>query len=729
MKKKIKEEKKKRTRVSTDSFYRFIIFTAFFLIIVVIITYVQKGEEWKLNVKVGEPAPKDVYSPFSFTFVDEEKTKEAKQREASRVYNVYRLNDSVNKKVLKEFNEFFSEINKARIKEGNANVSESINEVLSDASIKEILELKDITEFKDLAETTLSSILDTGIIDFDEKVELLDENKRAVILKRGNDENIISVYDLVSISEMQDRINKISIEKFPKKRRLRSAFVEILNHFIDANMIFAADETKLRKDTVFAETPNVEVNVKKNEIILRRGGIITEDQLMRLKEIENKIAKKKVAMGFIGVGVVALLFVIALVLYLSNFETKLYSSLKNILVINTAIIFNLLLNKVLLVFMEADIYLLPTSFAALLLAILIKPRAGIFVSIGMAVLSGVMVQNNPLVIITTLLASIIGIYSIIDIRRRSQFFIVGAVVGLINFSLIFSFSIMQEMTLLDAFYISRIGILNGFFITILLFLGLFIFENLFDITTPISLLELSDLNHPVLKRLIIEAPGTYHHSLVVSNLAESACEAIGANSLLARVGSYFHDIGKIEKAEYFTENQTSKDKSFHDNLSPRMSYFIITNHVKDGVELAKKHKLKRVITDFIVQHHGTSIVYYFYKKALDILKEDEGINVSDFRYPGPKPQSKEIAITLLADSVEAASRTLSEPTPASLRGLVDKVVNDKFLDNQLDECELTLFDLHKIKESFVRNLMAIFHTRVEYPEMINESIQGKKLNN
>jgi cyclic-di-AMP phosphodiesterase PgpH len=259
------------------------------------------------------------------------------------------------------------------------------------------------------------------------------------------------------------------------------------------------------------------------------------------------------------------------------------------------------------------------------------------------------------------------------------------------------------------------GLASGILSSAIVMIILPVFEFLFEITTDITLLELSDLNRPLLRRMVLEAPGTYHHSLMVGNLAEAASDAIGANSLLARVGAYYHDIGKIEKSEYFSENET-ECKSHHEGLTPSMSALIITSHVKDGVEIAKKYKLNRTITDFIAQHHGTGLIYYFYQRALEKVDDDDALKEEGFRYPGPKPQTKEAAIVLLADSVEAASRALDDPTPARIESLVQKIINNKFIDSQLDECELTLKDMHKISKSFVRILTGTFHTRVEYPE-------------
>jgi putative nucleotidyltransferase with HDIG domain len=247
-------------------------------------------------------------------------------------------------------------------------------------------------------------------------------------------------------------------------------------------------------------------------------------------------------------------------------------------------------------------------------------------------------------------------------------------------------------------------------------------EIAFDYTTDISLPELSNLDRSILRRLMIEAPGTYHHSVIVGSLVEAAAAEIGANPLLAKVCGYYHDIGKIKKPLYFIENQTD-GKNKHDKLAPSMSKRILIAHVKDGVEMAGKYKLGRVITDTIRQSHGTSLISYFYEKAKQ-LKGEDAVEIDDFRYPGPKPQTREAGLVMLADVVEAASRTLENPTPSRIQGLVQNLINKVFSDGQLDECELTLKDLHKIAKSFNKILYGIHHHRIEYPEKIG-SINGK----
>lgn len=298
-------------------------------------------------------------------------------------------------------------------------------------------------------------------------------------------------------------------------------------------------------------------------------------------------------------------------------------------------------------------------------------------------------------------------------RKRSVIIRTGFIIGFIQMATLF-FIEGLKIQQADRYLIL---LANGIASSIIVVGILPVFEYLFETVTNISLLELADFNHPLLRRMTLEAPGTYHHSLVVGNLSDAACQAVGANALLARIGAYYHDIGKLSKPQYFSENQGPDLKvSKHDVLSPTMSKLVIMNHVKEGVELAKKYKLNPQLTDFIEQHHGNSLVFYFYRRALEKLDEFGQISQEGFRYPGPKPKTKETAIVLLADSVEAASRTLKEPGAANIEELVHKVINNKFIDGQLDECDLTLKDLEKISAVFVRILSGIYHSRITYPE-------------
>jgi len=403
-------------------------------------------------------------------------------------------------------------------------------------------------------------------------------------------------------------------------------------------------------------------------------------------------------------------------IYLYLFERKTLLSFRKILLIHSVFIVTLLLCKVIGQWSGSSPYLMPVAAAPLLLTILLNQRLGLWSVIVMAVLSAPLANFQTDVMTAALITSLAGILATVKLRKRLQFLKIGATVGFTYSLVLLIFQMLQGTSVNDVWMICLLGLANGFVITMpIVFIFLPLLESVFGFTSDITLLEISDLNHPLLKRMVVEAPGTYHHSLSVSTLAESACEAIGANSLLARVGCYFHDIGKIAESEYFTENQGQHTGNRHAKLTPQRSCEIILNHVKRGKELGRRYKLRDPILRFISEHQGTGVIYYFYRKAVDAAKPGEEVKADDYRYPGPKPQSKETAVALLADSTEAASRALKEPAPENIRQLVRKIINDKFIDGQLDECDLTLRDLYRIQESFIHNLMAIYHTRVPYP--------------
>jgi hypothetical protein len=322
------------------------------------------------------------------------------------------------------------------------------------------------------------------------------------------------------------------------------------------------------------------------------------------------------------------------------------------------------------------------------------------------------------VALSLLIASIVAALLSYRIRRRFQVIRAGFLAGIVQFVVAYflegrnSFLIFSTLDL----GLLKICLINGILSPVIVLGILPIFEYIFKVLTNISLLELSDFNHPLMRRLILEAPGTYQHSLVMANLSEAAAEAIGANSLLVRVGAYYHDIGKLVKPQYFIENLVNY-KDMHKKLKPSMSKLIIFNHVKEGVELAKRHHINPQIINFIRQHHGKTLVYYFYSRAKEI--EPDQKHEEEYKYPGPKPQSKEIAIVALADSVEAISRTVSEPNPARIEEMVREVVKKRFLEGELDESSLTLKDLEKITQSFIRILNATYHTRIKYPKENN----------
>jgi putative nucleotidyltransferase with HDIG domain len=326
-------------------------------------------------------------------------------------------------------------------------------------------------------------------------------------------------------------------------------------------------------------------------------------------------------------------------------------------------------------------------------------------------------------IVASMVGGIAGVYTAVRIRRRSQFYRALLFIFLGYVASISAISLIRGVPLLDMAADAGWAAVNATLATMVTLIILPGFEMFSGITTDITLLELSDLNRPLLKRLMLEAPGTYHHSMIVGQLAEAAAEATGANALLARVGSYYHDIGKLVKPQYFGENEPDR-KSKHERLTPTMSCLILGSHVKDGLDLAKEEKLPKAILDFIREHHGNSLMAFFYHKALET---DPSIQEQDYRYPGPSPRSKETAIVMLADASEAASRSLAEPTPSRLKGLVKRIIDARANEGQLDGCSLTLREVALIKESFVKALAAVFHARVAYPTLPTKKANGESL--
>ncbi len=364
-------------------------------------------------------------------------------------------------------------------------------------------------------------------------------------------------------------------------------------------------------------------------------------------------------------------------------------------------------------FTDISQYGIPIATGAMFAALLFDFHTAIIFSFTISLLTGFWLQD-PHYPVYTFVGSLTAAFSVIRCKKRSALLRGGFYIIIANILLVLILLLAQGELFIDrAGYAVIFAIFSGMSVSAIVSLLLPLLEYLFKITTDISLLELLDLNQPLMKTLMITAPGTYHHSVIVGNLVEAAAEEVGVNPLLARVSSYYHDIGKIKMPEYFVENQ-SMAPSKHDKLTPHMSSMIITNHVKEGVDLAKQHKLPQTIIDIIRQHHGNALITYFYQKAKD-LGHENSIPIDEYKYPGPKPQTRVAALVMMADAVEASSRVLNDPTPARISALVDKIINHIFLDGQLDECELTLKDISEIKKRFTYILTGIFHKRIDYP--------------
>ena len=357
--------------------------------------------------------------------------------------------------------------------------------------------------------------------------------------------------------------------------------------------------------------------------------------------------------------------------------------------------------------------LVPIGIISLSYAILVNPRFSIFMTMVMAFALSFFREAGLTPLALGLFGGLIGIKYVRNIRHRGAFIRAGTFMSLANSVSLAAIGLFLNSSFRELFLNVFYGFLNGVGSSILVMGVLPYVENFFDIFSPLRLLELADPSHPLLRRLQVEAPGTYHHSLLVANLAEAAAEVVGADPLLARVGSYYHDIGKIRRPHLFVENQIDQD-NYHERITPNLSLLVIISHVKDGIELAKEYRLPQPIIDIIAQHHGTTIVSYFYHRAKEERGED--VDPDDFRYPGPKPQSKEAAIVMLADSVEASARLMKEPNSSKIESLVREIVRAKVEDSQLSESPLSFEDLEKIVRAFTKVLRGMYHSRIEYPE-------------
>jgi len=352
------------------------------------------------------------------------------------------------------------------------------------------------------------------------------------------------------------------------------------------------------------------------------------------------------------------------------------------------------------------------------LTVLLGPQLAITVTVLFSMVVGFMAGSSLELAVYALVGGLIASLSLRRVEKLNAFFWAGVYVALANLAVIFAFRLpKQDYDTVQLLTLAGLSLVNGGLSASLTVAGFYLLGTMFDITTSLQLMELARPTHPLLRQLLLKAPGTYHHSILVSNLAEEAAGRVGADALLARVGAYYHDVGKIVRPYFFVDNQVA-GVNVHDRLDPQTSAQIIISHVNDGLDLAKKYRLPSKVCDFIPQHHGTSLATYFYRQALE--SEGGKVNEEDFRYPGPKPQTKETAIVMLADSCEAAMRAERPDSLDGIEELMRKVIDSKMWNGQLDECDLTLRDLDEIRAAFVKILQGVFHPRIKYPEEIEK---------
>lgn len=504
------------------------------------------------------------------------------------------------------------------------------------------------------------------------------------------------------------------IERLPFSVEVKRGLEELLTPLVQPNMIFNQTATKANQE--LAKQAVEPVRILKKSLIVQEGEKITEKHIAQLKDL-GLLGSRLSFGGYAGLFFMLAIIFIIVSFYLYHFNRNIYDNFNALSLLGLIVALTLVLGLAVRFFSG---YLMPVAMCTILITVLFEPRLAVLLTIVMAMLFGFVVDGEFSYVIVSLCSGLVAICSVSRLQRRSDLTKAGIYVGGVNIFCIVALLLLNrgfqlEYDFLREFSINILaGLGNGLFSAIMAIGLLPYLESAFGLTTAVTLLELMDPGHSLLRRLLMEAPGTYHHSIVVGNLAEAAAEEIGANPLLSRVGAFYHDIGKIKRPYLFVENQFTGDNP-HNKISPYLSALIIRSHIKDGVELAREARLPRPVIDIIQQHHGTSLIAYFYHQAAE---NGKGILVpeEEFRYEGPLPQTKEAAIILLADAVEAAVRSLSRPQAGRTEGMVRKIIKEKLNDGQLDEAPLTLQDLDKIGDTFVHILAGVFHQRIEYPE-------------
>ena len=676
----------------------------------------------RVSVELGMPSPQSIFAHKEV--IDTFSTNILREEAAAAVPEVFDQIPDVLEEGKATVDRFFREVEKIKLLEtgeagsgyeatgsgeagedseaGGTGGESELTETAPDktALLKEALEAMEVT----LPEGTIEALLD-------QRQETLDELQSRV-------ETILedSISAGIKPEGLQAARRQVfqEINLMPFSPEIKRGMEKLLTPLIQPNMLYNAEATEANREA--ARQAVEPVRILKKSLIVQEGEKITEKHIAQLEAL-GLLGPRIHVGGYIGLFFVLLIVFIIVILYLYLFNRPIYDSFTHLSLLGLIILLTMVFGLAARFFSG---FLMPVAISGILLTVLFDPRLAILINIVLALLLGFMVDGEFNFVIVSLLSGLVAIYSVSRLQRRSDLTRAGLYVGGVNIAVIISLLLLTrnfqlEYEFLREFSIAVLaGLGNGLFSSVMAIGLLPYLESAFGLTTAITLLELADPGRPLLRKLLMETPGTYHHSIVVGNLAEAAAEAVRADPLLARVGAFYHDIGKTRRPYFFVENQFTGDNP-HNKISPNLSALIIRSHVKDGVELARAEKLPQPIVEIIQQHHGTSLISFFYRQAVDNGKGME-VPEEEFRYEGPLPQTREAAIILLADSVEAAVRSLSRPVAGRVEGMVRRIIKEKLNDGQLDEAPLTLKDLDKIGDTFVHILSGVFHQRIEYPE-------------
>ncbi|MGC8717352.1 MAG: HD family phosphohydrolase [bacterium] len=665
-----------------DGFYK-IIKTRELVWIVVFLCYLSVLAfdffPYTVDLTEKQVAPFDIMAPRTVEIIDKERTQLLRDQAAREVKPVYELDTMVESQAINDINIFFNVLERGNAK-NFVELKKSFPVKITDDIAKRLFSLKQnqISSLKKVVIQLTSGVLDKGI-----SPQSLD-----IVGQLLNDE----------------------ASKLNTSPDIKNLGILLARYFIKPNLFLDVAETQRRQEEARNSIPPVKQVILKGQVIIRKGDIVTKDHIKLLDALGLR-QKKTNIVGIIGLFIILALVVFSLVTFMKNVLPSIYENVMFNWLIALLLIVGLILVRG---FSYISIYLIPLATIGVLATTLLDYRIALLLLIFVGIIPNIANLESLRYFLPLFIGSIAGILTTLNVTQRSDFTKSGAIIALVQAFGVGAVSLMGYTDIRSILINIGYGVGSGI-ISAILAIGMMPYlEHLFQIVTAIRLTELTNFTQPLLKRLMLEAPGTYHHSILIGNLAEAAGEALGANLALIRAGAYYHDIGKIRRPYFFIENQLAGE-NIHDRLPPSLSKLIILRHVDDGVVLARQYKIPEQIIDFIREHHGTSLVSYFYYQA---MKEDpENTKEEDYRYKGPKPQTKETAILMLADAVEAAVRALDRPTPQKLESTVRHIIEERLNDGQLDESPITLRDLTIIGEAFVKVLTGMFHLRIEYPEV------------
>jgi cyclic-di-AMP phosphodiesterase PgpH len=722
------------------------------------------GRVEPLDLTVKQISPRTFVARVDFSYRDHNATEEEATRKASLAPNVYRLSMEAYQRDLQRIKHLLERLDRtAKIQKTGKDSLPALREIaeiwneaadvpLTTEEVQSLITLPDKKVFLDALHQGGSKLEALGIVGDDQF-----SSSETTVAVAANPDNlselkVTRVGQISTASQARKQlIHELSVSLSLPKTSAK-AVEKIVADFLAPNLFLDLPLSKKFQAKQREMVAPIVRNFTKGVTLVERGELITADKLALLKEHEKEaqreFSEESQVRQKLGIALIVALIVTAAILILLNPTPEHLTNNREYALLATIVLMHLGFSR--LAIYAADQFtslspsmissILPVCFGPMLVAILIHRRHAYVAAFLCSFLLGVITQFHFQVMLTSLISAVVGVHSLGSVRRRTKLYEAGLLAGSVAGLVTIVFGIMLDVPWAVMGQQAGLAIGSALVATFLMSALLPLFESIFKVATELRWLELSDLNHPLLRRMVMEAPGTYHHSLVVANLAEHACEAIGAHALQARVCSYFHDIGKLNKPEYFCENQIEGENP-HDDIAPNMSALIIIAHVKDGVDLAIQNHLARPIIDTIQQHHGTSHVTYFYR----IAKRNEEdaklgskimrMNVSDvprvneetYRYPGPIPNTKESGIISLADSVEGASRCMLKPTPQKIEALVSEIIEDRLQDGQLDDCPLSVHELRIVIDSFSKTLLSMMHARVTYPKDESKSEQPPSL--